>query len=86
MGVILTKHVTDDTGALLERGVGPESHFKHVKEDSSVDRLQTVTDIGQSPADNDRHGIVEIRGTHLLGHVHANRPAFVYFFHDSILS
>jgi len=31
-----------------------------------MDRLQTVTDVGERAADDDRHRVIEIRPTHLL--------------------
>ena len=45
MGVILTHHVTDDTGALLVRLVGRIPELIHPEEDPAVDRLEAVAHV-----------------------------------------
>ena len=38
----------------------------HVIEDPSVDRLETIAKVGNGPADDDRHGIVQIGRPHFI--------------------
>jgi hypothetical protein len=63
--VVLTHHVTDDAGALVETTVRPIATVVHRVEDAAVHRLEAVADLGQRAADDDRHRIVEIRLLHL---------------------
>ena len=46
-----------------------EAHLLHAVEDAAVDGLEAVADVGQGAADDDRHGVVEIRAAHLLFNV-----------------
>ena len=45
MGVVLTQHLTDDTGALPVGGAGTHGHLFHGVEDAAVDGLEAVPDI-----------------------------------------
>ncbi len=66
MGMVLAHDVTDDSGALARGLVGIQAHLLHGVQNAAVNRLQSVTDIGQGATDDHRHRIVEIRLLHLL--------------------
>ena len=66
MGMVSTKHVTDAGGGLLERLVTGQTVFVQGVQNAAVDRLQTVSHIGQGTADDNGHGIVDVAGLHLL--------------------
>src|SRR5580693_507559 len=67
--MVLAHHVADYAGAFARGFVGLEAHLLHGVENAAVDGLESVADIGQSAADDDRHGIVEIRLAHLVFNV-----------------
>ena len=64
--MILTHHVADDAGGLLVGLVRREAVFIHRVENAPVHRLQPVAHIGQSPAHDHAHGVIEIAFLHLL--------------------
>jgi hypothetical protein len=66
MRMIFADHVTDDARRLLVRLVVFVPEFAHRKQDTPVHRLEPISDIGQCPAHNDAHRIVEIRLAHLV--------------------
>ena len=66
MGMVPAHHVADDARRLLERFRRIEAVFLHGVEDSPVHRLQPVPNVGQRPADDDAHGVVEVGALHLL--------------------
>ncbi len=49
--------------------IGREAHLLHRVENAAMHRLQSVANVGQRAADDDRHRIVEIRTAHLLFNV-----------------
>ena len=67
--MVLAHYVADDAGAFARGFVGLESHLLHGVENAAVDGLQSVAIVGQGAADDDRHGIVEIRLLHLVFNV-----------------
>jgi len=64
--MVLTHHVTDDTGGFFVGLVRREAVFIHRVEDAAVHRLQAVAHVRQGAADDDRHRIGEIALPHLL--------------------
>ena len=64
VGMVAAQHVADAGGGLLEGAVGGQIVLVHGVQDSAVDRLQAVTDIGQGPAHNNGHGIFNIGFLH----------------------
>jgi hypothetical protein len=58
--MVLTKDIPDDSSALLVRFVGTQTHLAHRVEDPAVHRLQSVANVRQGPAHDDRHGVIEI--------------------------
>ncbi|MEY3073315.1 MAG: hypothetical protein RLZZ353_1511 [Actinomycetota bacterium] len=66
VGVVLLHDVADGRRALAVRAVGAQARLVHRVQDAAVDRLQAVSDVGQGPADDDRHRVVEVRGLHLV--------------------
>ena len=66
MGVVLTDHVTHDTGALDRRLVGNHAQLVHAEHDAAVHRLETVTGIGQGTGHNHAHGVAQVAILHVL--------------------
>ena len=66
MGVVLTDHVTDDTGGFLISPIPIIVKLMHREQNATMNRLQTVPHVGQGSAHNDAHGIVQIGPTHLV--------------------
>ena len=66
VGMVVAHDVADDLGGLGVLLVELEAHLLHAVEDAAVDGLEAVADVGQSAADDDRHGVVEVRPAHLL--------------------
>ncbi len=64
--VELTHHVPDHPCALLGGLVAGVAHLPHRIERTAVDRLETVTDIRDGPADDHAHRIVDVGGLHLV--------------------
>ncbi len=64
--MVVAHDVADDLGGLGVLLVELEAHLLHAVEDAAVDGLEAVTDVGQGAADDDRHGVVEVRPAHLL--------------------
>ena len=62
----IAHHLADHLGGFAERLVGGVAALLHGVQDSPMHRLQPVARIRQRPADNDRHGIVEVGAPHLL--------------------
>ena len=64
--VIFANHVAHDTGRFLIGTIPFVPKVVHGVQDASVDRLQSVTDIGQGATNNHTHGVVHIGLPHLL--------------------
>ena len=64
VGVVLTHHVADDARALRETAVGPVATVVHRVEHAPVHRLQPVAYVGQGPAHDDRHRVVDVGALH----------------------
>ena len=62
-------HLADDAGALHVAAVGAEVHVRHRVEDPALDRLEAVPGVGQRPAVDDRVGVLEEAGAHLVADV-----------------
>ncbi len=76
MGVILTNDITDYTRRLLVRLIIIIIQLAHGEQHPSMHRFQTIANVGQSPADNDTHGIVHIGLAHLVFYIDANLVLF----------
>jgi hypothetical protein len=75
--MVIAHHVADDLGALAIRPAGDESALLAGVEDTAVNRLQAIADVGQSARDDDRHRIVEIARLHLVDDVDGGDVAAV---------
>src|SRR5699024_1142798 len=64
--MIFADDIADHAGRFLVRLVPVVAQFAHGVEHTPVHRLETVAHIRQRPADDDAHGIVEIRLAHLF--------------------
>jgi len=69
VGMVLAHDVSDDAGALARGTIGLKAHLLHGVENAAMHGLESVADIGESAADDDRHGVVEIRLLHLVFNV-----------------
>ena len=67
--MVVTHDVANDFGGFGVLLVELEAHLLHTVQDAAVNGLEPIADIGESSADDDRHGVVEIRPTHLLFNV-----------------
>ena len=63
--VVLAEHVADDGGALLVGAVRPQSTLVHRPQDPPVDGFESVAHVGQGPAHDDGHGVVQEGLLHL---------------------
>ena len=66
MGVVFTHDVTDDARAFFVAPVIGHSQIRHAVQNPAMNRLQAVTYVGQGPADDNRHGVVEVRLRYLV--------------------
>jgi hypothetical protein len=72
MGMVDTHGLADYFCALGALLVVLQSHLAHGVEHAAMDGLQTVANVGQSAANDDRHRVVEIRPAHLVFDVDGN--------------
>ena len=66
MWVVFTDDVADYPGGFFVRLVIIVAKHIHRVEHTTVDRFQTITHVGQGAADDDAHGVFEIRLAHLV--------------------
>ena len=66
MGMVLAHHVADGAGGLLVGPVPVVARLLHGKEHPAVHGLEAVADIGQGPAHDDAHGVVQVGLPHLF--------------------
>ena len=66
MRVVLTDHVTHDTGGLHRRLVRHHAELMHTVHHAAVHRLKTVTRIRQGTCNNHAHGIAQVAILHVL--------------------
>ena len=66
MGVVAAQHVAHAGGRLLEGLVRGQVVLIHGVEDAPVDRLQAVPHVGQRPAHDDAHGVLDVALLHLV--------------------
>ncbi len=84
VGVILAQNLADDAGGFAVGLIRRTAHFQHGIENAPVHRLQTVPHIGQGPAHNYAHGIVQERALYFI--VNGNRYDFVLIRHSLLLT
>jgi hypothetical protein len=66
VGVVVAHHVTGDAGGLHVRAVRTSVELVHAPQDAAMHGLEAVARVGERPADDDRHGVLEERALHLL--------------------
>ena len=66
VGMVFADDVADDAGRFLVGLVPRRPGLVHGVEDAAVDGLQAVLDVGDGPADDDAHGVVEVGPLHLV--------------------
>ncbi len=64
--VELAEHVADDARGLAEGAVGLQPGLVHREQHTPVHRLEAVAHVRQRAAHDHAHGVVEVRGAHLL--------------------
>ncbi len=77
VGMVDAHALADDLGALGVLLVVLKAHLAHGVEDAAMHGLEAVADVGQRAADDDRHGVVEIRPAHLLFDIDGNEARAV---------
>jgi hypothetical protein len=89
--MVLTEHFPDHAGRFLVRLVVGQAQLVHGVQDPPVDRLESVAGIGQSPSDDDAHGVVQVGLAHLVfnvdrqGLLRHGRPAACRVHQSSVL-
>ena len=58
--VVLTNHVTNDASGLFIRLVPIVIQFVHSEQDTTVNGLQAISDIGQCASDNNAHRVIHV--------------------------
>ena len=66
MGVVLTKHITDTGSRLFKGFVRGQAAFVHGVQDPAMYGLQAVTNVGKGTANDDAHGVLDIRAFHFI--------------------
>jgi len=64
--VVFTDDVADDAGGFLVGLVPVIAELAHGEQDTTMDGLQTITNVGQRAPDDHAHGIVEVGLPHLV--------------------
>ncbi len=64
--VIPLHRLADDPRALARRSAGRQPQVEHRHQDPPLRRLQAVADVGQRPADDHRHRVIEVALLELL--------------------
>ena len=64
--VIPLHRLADDPRALARRSAGRQPQVEHRHQDPPLRRLQPVADVGQRPADDHRHRVIEVALLELL--------------------
>ena len=77
VGMILTEHLTHDTGALLVRAVMRIANAQHTIEDTAVHRLEAIPYVRQRTRHDNRHGVIDVAAPHLAVQVHFYNPVVV---------
>jgi len=64
--VVLTHHLADDARRFPVRLPRDDPEFVHPVEDPALNRLQPIADVGDRPAADDAHRVVDVGLLHLL--------------------
>ena len=78
VGVILTQHLTHDTGTLLVRPGVQVAELLHTEEDASVYGFETIADIGQGTRHYHAHRVVDVAFPHLGLNVHFDDSVLIF--------
>ena len=65
VGVVFAQYIAYTGGRLFKRFIVCQAALIHGVQDTAVYRLQAVPHVGQGPADDDGHGVLNIRFLHL---------------------
>src|SRR5690606_34638820 len=66
VGVILTDHITHDTGGFLVGPVPIVVELVHGIQHAPMHRLEAVAHVWQRPSDDHAHGVIQVAATHLF--------------------
>ena len=72
VGMVPAEHVADAGGGFFERLIRGQIVLIHGVEDAAVHGLETVAHIRQRTPDDDGHGILDVRGLHLMDELALN--------------
>ena len=59
MRVVFAEYVADDGCGLFVWSAGDETELVHRVEHAPVNRLETVSDVGERARNDDAHGVIE---------------------------
>lgn len=68
MGVIVPGAIAADLRALGSRPFGRPATLEHGVENSALNRLESVSNVGEGPCDDNAHRVIHIASRHLLGY------------------
>ena len=74
----LAEHLADDLGALARGPVVVQPHFMQAIQNTPMDGLQAISDVGQRSADDHAHGVIEIRALHLVFDIDRESDLVIY--------
>ncbi len=66
MGMVIAHDLAHDLGGLAVRPIGGEAHLVHAEEDATMDRLESVADVGQRAPHDHAHRVIQVRRFHLV--------------------
>lgn len=72
VGMIPAEHVADAGSGFFERLIRGQIVLIHGVEDAAVHGLETVAHIRQRTPDDDGHGVLDVRGLHLMDELALN--------------
>ena len=70
--VVFTQHLSHDAGRFFVRFIVAHAQLAHAIEHTPMHGLEAIAHIGQSPGDDDRHRIIDVRAPHLVFDVYRN--------------
>ena len=74
VGVVFAEHFTHHPGAFAVRAVAGETQLVHRVENAPVHRLETIAGIGQGPAHDHTHRILQIGARHFIAQIGLDDP------------
>ena len=64
--MVITHNLADDFGGLAVGTVVHQTHLVHAVENATMHRLEAIPYVRQGSPHDDAHGVIEVRGVHLV--------------------